>query len=225
MHLPTGSDNQKFRPKTMVITPHGTSLMPLPAINQDTKVPIMGTGDGTFQRFTDDGQLPVPLQPGLGKTGASLGLFASRIFDDNSLFGRGAVHAGGLYEYRPGHEGVDPGDQSTLFASLVKPLYHDQLVLDLSYISKNQQHDSYAGLMAVPTGQPAPNPPIMIVPCRAFSGGNTELLALSLIMVPNPLFKISISYIDRLSQPDLGPSPEHVFRIELQTTFASGLFQ
>lgn len=223
--LPTGSDDETFDPRTLVSTPMGDGIMALPAIDQSTGMPIMGSGDGTFRRFTDSGELPSPLQPGLGTTGISAGVFMTRIFTNSTVLGRGAIHAGGLYEYRPEHDGVDPGDRYTLFASLVKPLYRDQVSLDLSYIYKDQDKDSYQGLMAVPTGQMPPAPPIMIVDRPAFSGGSTQFAAVSLVFAPNPLFKMTLSYIKRIGEPDLGPSPDHVFRIGFQHTFASNLFQ
>ena len=224
IRLPTGSDSEMFDGRTTVSTPAGESIIGLPAINQATGMPIMGTGDGTFRRFTDSGELPAPLQPGLGRLGGNLGLFASRIFDGAGWLGRGAIHAGGLYQFRPRHNGVDPGNQLTLFTSLVKPVYRDQLSVDLSYVFKNQDRDHYDGLFAVPTGQRPPAPPIMIVGRPSFSGGSTQLVGASLIANPNPLLSISLGVIKRLSKPALGPSPDRIFRLSFQYTFASDLF-
>lgn len=225
LRLPTGADDKKFDGRTTVGTPMGDGIMTLPAIDQSSGAPLTNTGDGTFRRFTDDGELPAPLQPGLGTVGGSIGLFASRIFEGSGLMGKGAFHTGALYEIRPEHDGVDPGNLLTFFASFVKPVYGDRVALDASYVLKDQEKDSYAGKMAVPTGMPAPAPPIMVVDRPSFSGGTTQLAGLSLIYTPNPLFRITLSGLKRIAKPELGPSADRIVRISLQYTFASGLFQ
>ncbi len=219
LRLPTGSDHERFDPRTTVNIMGSDMLLPLPAVDA-AGMPIPGTVDGTFRRFSNDGKLPTPLQPGLGTWGGSLGIFATRILEGGSFYGRGAFHLGALYELRPEHNGIDPGNEATVFVSAVKPLWEDSVALDLSYILKDQQNDSYAGLMMVPT---AMGPQVMGRP--TFSGGTSQFLGSSLIFTPNPLFQITVSGLLRTAKPAVGPSPEFVLRLGFQYTFASGLFK
>ncbi len=222
LRLPNGSNSERFNPRTTVNINGMNMLLPLPAVDSNG-MPIAGSADGTFRRFSDDGRLPAPLQPGLGTLGGSLGMFATRVFEGNSFMGRGSVHMGGLYEFRPADKGVDPGDKVTVFASLVKPLIGDRLSVDFSYVYSDQQKDSYAGLMAVPTMPPMMPP--MTVNRPSFSGGATQLAGVSLIAIPNPLFRLTLSALFRVGKPDLGPSPSSVIRLNFQYTFASGLYR
>lgn len=217
--LPTGSNSVKFDPLTVANVMGTNMLLPLPAVDANGAV-IPGTADGTFRRFSNDGRLPAPLQPGLGTVSVGAGLFVTRVLEGTSFFGRGAIHAGGIYEFRPAQDGIDPGNTATAFFTVVKPLLKDNLSLDVSYIAKYQQEDSYAGNILVPT--PMGN---MIVARRPFSGGTTHFVGTSLILIPNPQFKLLASGLIRISQPHLGPSPKFVFRISIQHTFATGLFK
>ena len=222
LRLPTGSNDETFDARTTVDTPAGSGLLPLPAVDE-IGMPIPGTADGTFRRFSDDGRLPAPLQPGLGTVGGSIGVFATRIFEGNTFIGRGAVHSGALYEIRPDADGIDPGDRLTAFVSLVKPIVRDNLSLDLTYLFQDQDTDSYDGLMAVPSLPPVMPP--MVIERPSFSGGTTQFVGVSLLAIPNPLFQITLSGLFRVDEPDLGPSPDNVIRLNFQYTFASGLFK
>lgn len=219
VRIPTGSDDERFDGRTTVNIMGADMLLPLPALDA-AGMPIPGSADGTFRRFSNDGRLPAPLQPGLGTFGGSFGLFATRILEGGSFYGRGAFHTGALYELRPEHDGIDPGNEATFFFSAVKPVYGDKVALDLSYILKDQQNDSYAGLMLAPTAM-GPLP----MPRPTFSGGTTQFIGSSLILTPNPLFQVTFSGLVRVDQPAIGPSPDYVFRVALQYTFASGLFK
>ena len=222
LRLPTGSNDETFDARTTVDTPAGSGLLPLPAVDP-MGMPIAGTSDGTFRRFSNDGRLPAPLQPGLGTLGGSVGVFATRILEGNTFFGRGALHTGALYNVRPDDDGVDPGDQLTAFISLVKPLFDDNVAIDLTYLIQDQDTDSYDGLMAVPSLPPVMPP--MAVGRPSFSGGTTQFVAASVVVIPNPLFQITLSGLVRVARPELGPSPDTVFRINFQYTLASGLFK
>lgn len=222
LRFPTGSNDEVFDARTTVDTPAGSGLLPLPAVDS-MGMPIPGTADGTFRRFADDGRLPAPLQPGLGTLGGSVGVFATRIFEGNTFFGRGAVHAGALYNIRPSDGGVDPGNQLNAFVSLVKPIYRDNVSLDLTYLIQDQETDSYDGLMAVPSLPPVMPPMVMGRP--SFSGGTAQFVGVSLIMTPNPLFQVTLSGLFRVEKPELGPSPDSVVRLNFQYTLASGLFK
>lgn len=218
--FPTGSNEERFDDKTVATLPGGTVLLPLPALDANGNA-IPGTVDGTFRRFSNDGRLPSTLQSGLDTFGGSFGLFATRILEGQSFFGRGALHAGALYQIRPESDGIDPGDKLTAFATVVKPIIGDNLSLDLTYVAIYQGEDSYEGLFAVPDGLGGFN----AVQRPPFSGGTTQFFAPSLIWSPNPLFRVTLSGLFRISEPNLGPSPEHVIRLGFTHTFATGLFQ
>jgi cytochrome c2 len=220
LSIPTGPNHERFDSRTTVTTPMGDMLLPLPALDENG-APIMGSGDGTFRRFANDGRLPSALQPGIGTFGGAFGLFATRITEDRSFFGRGAFHVGGLYEIRPSDDGVDPGDRWLAFATLVKPIVGDQLSIDLTYLAQHQQTDSYDGLFAVPDGMGG----FVAMPRPPFTGGTTQFTAGSFIWSPNPLFRATLSGLYRISEPRLGPSPEYVIRFGITNTFATSLFQ
>lgn len=219
IRLPTGSNEEKHAPRATARIMGMDTLLPLPAVDNKGNI-IPGTVDGTFRFFSNDGRLPAPLQPGLGTVGGSFGLFVTRQFDDSFLLGRSAFHTGGLYEIRPEADGIDPGNFLTAFATFVKPVYHDQVSLDFTYLLQHQDEDRYAGKILVPTMSG-----MMIVDRPSFSGGTTQFLAGSVIVVPNPLFRITLSGLARVSKPELGPSPDYVVRLGLTYTFASDLFQ
>ncbi len=220
LSIPTGSNHERFDSRTTVSTPMGNGLLPLPALDE-TGAPIMGSADGTFRRFSNDGRLPSALQPGIGTVGGAFGLFGTRILEDRTFIGRGAIHVGGLYEIRPADDGVDPGDRWTTFLTVVKPVVGDQLSIDLSYIAKHQQEDSYDGLFAVPNGMGG----FVAMPRPPFTGGTTQLVGGSFIWSPNPLFRATLSGLYRVDQPRLGPSPEYVIRFGITNTFATSFFQ
>lgn len=221
LSIPTGPNHERFDVRTTVRTPMGDMLLPLPALDE-TGAPVMGTGgDGTFRRFGNDGRLPSTLQPGTGQFGGAFGLFATRIMEDRSFFGRGAVHIGGLYQIRPGDDGVDPGDRWTAFATVVKPVIGDQLSVDLTWLAQHQQTDSYDGLFAAPDGMGG----FVAMPRPPFTGGLTQFAASSFIWSPNPLFRVTLSGLYRVDEPRLGPSPEYVIRLGITNTFATSIFQ
>ena|GEM_PF-1171103 len=219
IRIPTGPNDERFNSRTTVNIGGEDSLLPLPAVDAAGMI-IPRSADGTFRRFSNDGRLPAPLQPGLGTVGGSFGVFATRIFEGFSFFGRGAFHTGGLYELRPEADGIDPGDLFTYFATLVKPVVGDKVSFDLTYLLKYQQEDSYDGKIAVPS----PDGPV-IVDRPPFSGGTTQFIGTSLIVTPNPLIRLLLTGLWRVDKPGLGPSPSYVVRVGLQYTFASGLFQ
>lgn len=219
IRLPSGSNEEKHDPRATAQIMGMDMLLPLPAVDNKGNM-IPGTVDGTFRFFSNDGRLPAPLQPGLGTVGGSFGLFVTRQFDDSFLLGRSAVHVGSLYEIRPEADGIDPGNFLTAFATFVKPVYRDVVSLDATYLLQHQDTDHYAGKIIVPTMSG-----MMVVDRPSFSGGTTQFLAGSLIIVPNPLFRITLSGLARVSKPELGPSPDYVVRLGLTYTFASDLFQ
>ncbi|HZD53059.1 MAG TPA: hypothetical protein VE175_08430, partial [Woeseiaceae bacterium] len=79
------------------------------------------------------------------------------------------------------------------------------------------------GLMAVPSLPPVMPPMVMQRP--SFSGGTAQFAGISVIVIPNPLFQVTLSGLFRTAKPELGPSPDDVIRLNFQYTLASGLFK
>ncbi|MDE2149485.1 MAG: cytochrome c [Gammaproteobacteria bacterium] len=250
LRFPTGSNKEKFDPDTTASLLGTKMIFPFPAVDDHGNPEMNTIGDGTFRRFSNDGRLPATLQPGLGTLGGQVGLFVTRQLEGGTFIGRGAVHAGALYEFRPEADGIDPGNLLTAFATFVKPIWRDNISLDLNYIASYQQTDSYAGKIFQPvnpnetTGPLSggmPIPPSMIPPMPGlpnpspvgfkiidrppFSGGTTQFVATDLIIVPNPLFRVTLGALVRVAKPSLGPSPPYVLRAAVTYTFASGLYR
>lgn len=218
--FPTGNHDERFDPRTTVRIGGTDMLLPLPTVSNDGKI-IPNSANGTFRRFSNDGRLPAPLQPGLGTFGYLFGLFITRQFEGFTPFGRGAFHTGALYEIRPKDDGIDPGNLFTYFATVVKPVIGDKVSLDITYLLQHQEEDSYDGKIAVPNSLGG----ISIINRPPFSGGTTQFIGPSLIVVPNPLFRLVVSSLFRVDKPGLGPSPPYLFRVGLEYTFSSGLFR
>ncbi|MEY2115810.1 MULTISPECIES: c-type cytochrome [Rhodanobacter] len=250
LRFPTGSNKEKFDPGTTASLMGMKMIFPFPAIDGNGNPDMSTIGDGIFRRFSNDGRLPAPLQPGLGTLGGYLGVFASRQLEGSSFFGRGALHVGSLYEIRPKADGVDPGDVVRWFVTFVKPIWHDNVSLDLTYLGFHQQTDSYDGKLFQPINPMAttgplsggmPIPPSMIPPMPglpspapvgfkiidrpSFSGGTTQFVSASVVVIPNPLFKVSLGALVRVAKPSLGPSPPYVINASFTYTFASGLYR
>ena len=195
--------------------------------------------DGVFGRFSPDGRMPTPVQPGTGEFSYLIGGFITRQFQPGDfgllgrIPGRSALHLGALHQFKfasdpemvvraDGKEvevgPIDPGDTSTFFGSFVKPIYKDFLALDLTFVGFLQQEDSYAGKI--------PEPEIhedtfefALVDRPPFTKGFTGLLSPSLIYSPDPQLRFAISGLFRVIEPDLGPAPPFVLRFAATTTY------
>ena len=198
------------------------------------------TGDfpfnnGVFGRFSGDGRLPANLQPGTGEVGFMVAAFLTRQFDPNGLIGRAAFHAGFNHRFISESDGIDPGDITTVFASLVKPIYKDYLALDLTFVGFNEQEDSYAGKIPEPGLHSCTTEDVGVIGgCAAagdqvfqfelhdrpsFSKGFSGFVAPSLIFSPDPQMRATLSALVRVIDPDLGPAPNTVIRAAVEYTF------
>jgi hypothetical protein len=192
--------------------------------------------NGTFGRFAGDGRLPSILQPGTGKTSFLLGAFLTHQFKQNHLLGQGALHFGLTHKFVSKYDGVDFGDITTYFMSLVKPIYHHKLSLDLSLLGIDHEHDDYKGTNPEPSihtcnaldidnsmdGCVNEGDEILLfnlIDRQSFSGGFTGLVAPSLILNPIPRFRLTLSGIFRVIEPDLGPAPAWTIRLGLGYRF------
>ncbi|MBF86281.1 MAG: hypothetical protein CL489_17645 [Acidobacteria bacterium] len=174
----------------------------------------------TFKRFTDTGELPAGRQLGFGKMSFKVASFWTRqflpgdmpSFLEGTKFDRLAVHWGVAYRFNQKHEGVDPGDTATIFASTVVPVYKDYVSLQVSSINKWQENDHYDGDFKFPNQSAA-------APRPDFRGGWLNLVGPSLIYSPDPLVRFTATYLQRVHAPYLGPSPSYVVNLGAAITF------
>jgi len=193
--------------------------------------------NGVFGRFSADGRLPSTLQPGTGKNSYLIGIFATRQFSPGSLIGRAALHVGVNHRFLSKADGIDFGDTTTYFTSFVKPLFRDLLAIDLSFIGFDHEKDSYSGKIPEPGIHSCTQSDVdnnLIAGCNvagdkvfvfeiqdrlAFSGGFTGYFAPSLIFSPDPQFRLTLSTLLRVIEPDLGPAPETIYRLNMEYAF------
>ncbi|MDP7740799.1 MAG: hypothetical protein QGF67_05130, partial [Lentisphaeria bacterium] len=178
--LPTGRNDEK-------VGNDGVVRMDTPA----------GTANSIFTRFSDDGRLPSTLQPGTGTLSYLTGAFLTRQYGAHDFLGRSALHLGITHRFVSEDDGIDFGDTTTWFASLVKPIYKDYLSTDLTFVAFDHQDDSYDGTTMDPVAGLIDRP--------SFSGGTSGYLAPSLIYSPDPQIRMTLSALIRVVDPDLGP--------------------
>lgn len=201
--LPTGSDNEKFDRPMVVRDPMGALGVAF--------------GGGPFPRFSDDGRLPSVLQPGTGAFGYQFGLFGTRQFQKH----RAAFHAGFLARFLNGNDGVEPGDELRFFATYVKAVYKDYLSVELAVNGMDKESDRYDGTFT----HPVPDPDTGLFAGMAtterppFREGTVVFATPSVIFIPNPWLRFTVSAMFRLNEPELGPWPDRQLRFGATVTF------
>lgn len=218
--------------------------IPLKLLGPTATMPFPASPDNVFDRFSPDGRLPAVLQPGLGDFSYTVGLFITRQFVPGDFLmdfeealpeafrdlgrwpGRSAFHMGALHQFTREEDGIDPGDTTTFFASVVKPIYKDYAALDLSFVGFRKEADHYRGTIVQPFTTAAdfgagPEPAIIFrqVQRPPFSKGISGFFAPSLIISPDPQIRFTLSTLIRVKEPELGPTPGFVFRAGLEVTF------
>lgn len=193
--FPTGANDEKFGSggRVNTATPGGNAF-------------------GLFKRFSDDGRLPSPAQPGTGTFSYLLGAFLTRQFSAGDFPGRSAVHIGAAHKFVFENEGVDQGDKTIYFVSFVKPVYKDFVAFDLSFVGVYKEDDEYDGKFIKPGTA-------TLIDRPSFSGGFTHFIAPSLIFSPDPQIRLTVSGLFRFADPDLGPAPPWVLRAGLDVIF------
>ena len=217
--LPTGSDHEKFDDRLIMTNPANPEGM-------------VAFGGGPFQRFSDDGNLPTTLQPGIGRLGGIFALMASKQFE------RSALHVGSkvnLNDLGADSEDIEYGNEVFYFASYVKPLGTDKVSLELAFNGKWKGDDRYPGTFTHPmtddpSGIGAPiievNPDngemavkMFTTPRPSFSGGWVAFISPSIIFNPYSQLRFELSGMFRVIEPDLGPAPQFMLRGGITATF------
>lgn len=194
--------------------------------------------NGVFGRFSGDGRLPTPLQPGTGSTSYLVGAFLTRQLSAGGLLGRSAFHAGVAHRFVSEEDGIDPGDTTTVFASFVKPFFKDFLSFDLTFVGFDKDNDSYAGKIPEPeihtcdavdvanfvgacpmVGVGGDSFVFELIDRPDFSGGFTGFLVPSIIYSPDPQIRLTFTALFRVVEPDLGPAPDWVIRTGMDVIF------
>lgn len=217
--IPTGSDNEKFDDKLIMTSP------------SDPNGTIAFNGM-PFPRFSDDGNLPTTLQPGIGKVGLIFGLMGTKQFE------RSALHFGSLININDigkGENDIHTGNEIFYFASYVHPILSDKLSVELAFNGKWKGDDFYPGtflhpMTSDPSGFGMPimeidpvsgmmTPKMFNTPRPSFSGGWIGFISPSLIFNPYSQIRFELSAMIRVISPELGPAPNHMLRAGIVTTF------
>ena len=217
--LPTGSNSEKFDDRLILTNPANPNG-------------VVAFGGGPFQRFSNDGNLPTTLQPGIGRFGAIFGLMGTK------KFSRSAFHFGTLArlnDLAAGDDDIKYGNEVFYFASYVKPIGSDKVSLELAFNGKWKGDDKYPGtfthpMTADPSGFGMPimdmNPEtgemavkMFTTPRPSFSGGWTTFITPSVIFNPYSQLRFEMSGMIRVINPDLGPAPKFMLRAGITTTF------
>ena len=188
-------------------------------VGDDGNIAVGTTYPVYFQRF-GDGKLPAGRQLGTGEMSYKIGTFWTRQLLPGDLpsslagtkFDRAAIHWGATYRFNFKHDGFDRGDKATIFGSMVVPVYKDYASVQFSSVSMWQQDDSYTGGFKFPnatTGVPRP----------ALRGGWLSLVGPSLIISPDPIVRMTFSYLKSIIRPVTGASPPWVANIGASFAF------
>ncbi len=212
VQFPTGQHDSRFD-DAQTIFMNGMA-MPVSASSGGPKVDL----------FSDDLRIPNSAQPGTGSWGAIVGVMGTRQLTWNRF--RGALHGGVLYKaMRDNAEGVRPGNELVFAVSYVRPpLPGEHLTFDLTFFGRNKQSERYPGLITHPeadaNGMPIMNPDgtlkMFTTPRPPFEHGTVMFLSPSLVIIPKPSLRLTVSPMIRVYEPNQGPSP--AFRIVFGTT-------
>ncbi|MBI1747510.1 MAG: hypothetical protein HYR55_13105 [Acidobacteria bacterium] len=212
VQLPTGKHDGRFNDAQTIIM--NGMAMPVSATAGGPKVDL----------FSDDQRIPNDAQPGTGSWGAIFGVMGTRQLTWNRL--RGALHGGLLYKAMKNNSaGVRPGNELVFGVSYVRPpLESERLTLDFTLFGRNKQSERFPGLIMHPeadaNGMPIMTPDGMLrmftTPRPPFEHGTVLFMSPSIVIIPKPALRLTVSPLFRLYEPNQGPSP--AFRLVFGAT-------
>lgn len=215
VQFPTGKHDSRFN-DAQTITMNGMT-MPVSAASGGPKVDL----------FSDDLRIPNSAQPGTGSWGAVFGVMGTRQLTWNRF--RGALHGGALYKaMKDNAEGVRPGNELIFGVSYVRPpLSTEHLTFDLTFFGRNKQSERYPGFITHPeadqNGMPIMNPDgtlkMFTTPRPPFEHGTVMFVSPSVVILPKPSLRLTVSPLIRVYQPNQGPSPAFRLVFGATTTF------
>lgn len=215
VQLPTGKNDARFNDAQTLIM----NGMAMPVSSS--------TGGPKVDLFSDDTKINNGAQPGTGAWGVLFGVMVTRQLTWNRF--RGALHAGALYKaMKDTDEGVRPGNELLFSVSYVRPpLRSEHFTFDLTFFGRNKQSERYPGLIMHPepdaNGTPIMNPDgslkMFITPRPPFEHGTVMFLSPSVVIIPKPGLRLTVSPLVRVYQPNQGPSPAFRLVFGATTTF------
>lgn len=215
VQFPTGKHDERFS-DAQTIFMNGMA-MPVSAAAGGPKVDL----------FSDDLRIPNSAQPGTGSWGVTLGAMATRQITWSRS--RGAVHGGILYKaMRDNDEGVRPGNELVFGVSYVRPPFRtEHLTFDITLFGRHKQSELYPGSITHPeadeNGMPIMNPDgslaMFTTPRPPFEHGTVAFLSPSLVIIPKPSVRLTVSPMFRVYEPEQGPSPSFRLVFGATTTF------
>jgi hypothetical protein len=215
VQFPTGRHDRHFN-DAQTIFMNGMA-MPVSASAGGPKVDL----------FSDDQRVPIAAQPGTGSWGLTVGVMGTRQITWNRF--RGAFHFGALYKAMADNdEGVRPGNELVFAASFVRPpLPTEHVTFDLTVFGRSKQAERFPGLITHPdadaNGMPLMNADgslaMFTTPRPPFEHGTAVFVAPSLVVLPKPSLRLTVSPMLRVHEPLRGPSPAFRLVFGATTTF------
>lgn len=214
VQFPTGRHDNRFDDAQTIIM--NGMAMPVSASSGGPKVDL----------FSDDLRIPNSAQPGTGSWGVLAGVMATR-----QLTGRfrAALHGGALYKAMKNNaQDVRPGNELTLAVSFVRPpTRSEHFTFDLTFLGRNKQSERYPGMIMHPeadeNGMPIMMPngmlKMFVTPRPPFEHGTVMFLSPSLVVIPKPSIRLTVSPMIRIHEPLQGPSPAVRLVFGATTTF------
>ncbi len=212
VQFPTGKHDQRFS-DAQTIFMNGMAI-PVSAAAGGPKVDL----------FSDDLRIPNSAQPGTGSWGAIFGVMGTRQLTWNRF--RGALHGGALYKVmKDNGQGVRPGNELVFGVSYVRPpTRNEHFTFDITLFGRNKQSERFPGLITHPdadeNGMPIMNPDgslkMFTTPRPPFEHGTVVFLSPSLVVIPKPTLRLTVSPMFRVYEPNQGPTP--AFRLVFGAT-------
>lgn len=216
--FPTAEDDQVFNAsQTMFV--NGVPMSVSSLVPGNPAVDIFGRGAGGH----NDRLFPRGGQPGNGSWGGRIGFGVTRQFE------RSALHGGAVFDAFADNDGITPGNELRYGASYVFPPFEsDRFSLDFSIFGRWKESERFPGTITHPERDPATggakmNPDgttaMFTTPRPAFEHGNMVFFSPSIIFLPSPNTRLTLSPAIRISEPKKGPSPEWTLRTGMTVTF------
>ncbi len=203
VQFPTGKNDSRFNDAQTIIM--NGMAMPVSSSSGGPRVDL----------FSDDLRIPNSAQPGTGAWGVLFGAMGTRQLTWNRM--RGALHGGALYKaMKDTAEGVRPGNELVFGVSFVRPpTKSEHVTFDLTLLGRNKQSERFPGLITHPeadaNGMPIMNPDgtlkMFTTPRPPFEHGTVMFLSPSLVVIPKPALRLTVSPMFRMYEPNQGPTP------------------
>ncbi len=215
IQFPTGKNDARFEDAQTLVM--GGMSMPVSSTSGGPRIDL----------FSDDLRVPNSAQPGTGAWGGMAGLMATRQLTWTGL--RGAIHGGVMYKAMAHtREGVRPGNELVVATSFVRPpIDSEHVTFDVTILARHKESERFPGTIMHPeagaNGMPLMNPDgslkMFVTRRPPFEHGTVVFAAPSLVFIPKPSIRLSVSPLFRIHEPNEGPSPRFRLIFGATTTF------